>query len=142
MFKYLWSFIGIPKVTSIAMNCSSHSTFIDNCAQTQNKALHSLNKLFLFPLARENISTLTMSTFSGFIKEIDGISVDRFTKLNFQSRVFFLSHCHVDHMVGLGDLTPENQLPGPLYLSEISLEIVKKKFPAITNVYPLKTGGE
>lgn len=86
--------------------------------------------------------TLAMSTFSGFIKEIDGISVDRFTELNFQSKVFFLSHCHADHMVGLRDLTPENQLPGPLYLSEISLEIVKKKFPAITSVYPLKTGGE
>lgn len=82
-----------------------------------------------------------MSTFNGFINEIDGISVDRFTKENFQSKLFFLSHCHADHMIGLSSINSENELPGPLYLSEVSLIIVKRKFPLIKNVIPLKIGG-
>jgi len=36
-----------------------------------------------------------MSTFPGFIEEIDGISVDRFLEENAErSTAFFLSHCH------------------------------------------------
>lgn len=42
-----------------------------------------------------------MSTFNGKIVEIPGISVDRFDNENLFSSVFFLSHCHTDHMVGL-----------------------------------------
>lgn len=82
-----------------------------------------------------------MSTFSGFFDEIQNVSVDRFTKANFQSRAFLLSHCHTDHMIGLNEITSDNQLPGPLYLSEISQVIVNRRYPAIKNLVVLKVGG-
>ncbi|CAL7939816.1 unnamed protein product [Xylocopa violacea] len=44
-----------------------------------------------------------MSTFLGLIEEIPGISVDRFDEENLGSSVFFLSHCHLDHMNGLSN---------------------------------------
>lgn len=83
-----------------------------------------------------------MSTFSGFLDGIENVSVDRFTEFNWQSKVFFLSHCHMDHMIGLNTITPELQLPGPLYLSEISQVIVRRRYPAIKDLIPLKLGGE
>lgn len=67
-----------------------------------------------------------MSTFSGFLSEINGISIDKFTDLNRISKVFFLSHCHTDHMKGLSD-----DLVGPVYLSEISAVIVRRLYPKI-----------
>lgn len=82
-----------------------------------------------------------MSTFSGFLEEIENVSVDRFTQLNFRSKAFFLSHCHTDHMIGLNEINTEVQLPGPLYLSEISKIIVQRRYPAIKNLVILKTGG-
>jgi ribonuclease BN (tRNA processing enzyme) len=43
-----------------------------------------------------------MSCFPGTLKEFKGISLDHFGgRLNLQSTVYFLSHCHSDHMVGL-----------------------------------------
>lgn len=45
-----------------------------------------------------------MSTFPGFIHEIPKISVDRFVGRNLKSEVFFLSHFHADHMVGLREI--------------------------------------
>ncbi|XP_031619615.1 protein artemis-like isoform X2 [Contarinia nasturtii] len=82
-----------------------------------------------------------MSTFSGFLDEIENVSVDRFTEANFRSRAFFLSHCHMDHMVGLNEINSLNQsLPGPLYLSEISKVIIQRRYPTITNLIALKTG--
>lgn len=83
-----------------------------------------------------------MSTFSGFLDEIENVSIDRFTPLNFRSKAFFLSHCHMDHMIGLNEITAENQLPGPLYLSEVSQIIIKRRYPAIKHLIPLKLGGE
>lgn len=44
-----------------------------------------------------------MSTFLGCIEEIPGISVDRFDEENLRSSAYFLSHCHIDHMKGLGN---------------------------------------
>ncbi|XP_076763497.1 elongation factor 1-delta isoform X2 [Xylocopa sonorina] len=44
-----------------------------------------------------------MSTFLGLIEEIPGISVDRFDEENLGSSIFFLSHCHLDHMNGLSN---------------------------------------
>ncbi|KFM65290.1 Protein artemis, partial [Stegodyphus mimosarum] len=48
-----------------------------------------------------------MSTFDGVIKEYPLISIDRFLKEeecdNYASTVYFLSHCHTDHMKGLED---------------------------------------
>lgn len=84
-----------------------------------------------------------MSTFSGFLDGIDdNVSVDRFTEFNLRSKVFFLSHCHMDHMIGLNDITPEAPLPGPLYLSEVSQIIIQRRYPAIKNMIPLKLGGK
>lgn len=83
-----------------------------------------------------------MSTFSGFLHGIENVSVDRFTEFNLQSKVFFLSHCHMDHMIGLNDITPESPLPGPLYLSEVSQIIIQRRYPAIKDLIPLKLGGK
>lgn len=83
-----------------------------------------------------------MSTFSGFLEEIENVSVDRFTKPNFKSRAFFLSHCHMDHMIGLNEINLHNELPGPLYLSEISQIVVNRRYPAIKNLRILKVGGK
>lgn len=83
-----------------------------------------------------------MSTFSGFLDEIENVSIDRFTQANFVSGAFFLSHCHMDHMIGLKEINPENELPGPLYLSEISQVIVNRRYPAVKNLVTLKVGGK
>lgn len=83
-----------------------------------------------------------MSTFSGFLDGIENVSIDRFTEFNLRSKVFFLSHCHMDHMIGLNDITPESPLSGPLYLSEVSQIIIQRRYPAIKNLIPLKLGGK
>lgn len=83
-----------------------------------------------------------MSTFSGFLDEIDHISIDRFIEENFHSKIFFLSHCHMDHMEGLSKIDAENELPGPLYLSHVSMVIIQRKYPSIKNLIPLKVGGK
>lgn len=79
-----------------------------------------------------------MSTFGGLIDEIPGISVDRFDNGNLNSKVFFLSHCHSDHMRGLDEA--KDGLPGPLYLSEVSRVFVQRKFPHLTNLKKLDIG--
>lgn len=78
-----------------------------------------------------------MSTFSGIIKEIPFISVDRFDNDNLNSKLFFLSHCHTDHMVGLSN----NDLPGPLYVSPISAVILQGKYNNLKNIHCLQIGG-
>ncbi|XP_065089158.1 protein artemis-like [Ochlerotatus camptorhynchus] len=80
-----------------------------------------------------------MSTFSGFFPEIPGISADRFLEVNrSESRVFFLSHCHMDHMQGLQLPDP---LPGPLYTSPISAVFLRHRFPQVVeNVRPIEIG--
>ncbi|CAD6219308.1 GSCOCG00004906001-RA-CDS [Cotesia congregata] len=72
-----------------------------------------------------------MSTFGGLIEEIPGISVDRFDGENLKSSLFFLSHCHTDHMQGLiyqtdfvKKLLAQNQY---LYCSPISKKILEYK---------------
>lgn len=77
-----------------------------------------------------------MSTFSGKIQEIPGISVDRFDGNNLESEAFFLSHCHSDHMVGLQspffhNLLVDNNMY--LYASKISCIIISKMYPTIKN---------
>ena len=68
-----------------------------------------------------------MSTFPGPIEEIPGVSVDRFeNKENVNASVYFLSHCHSDHMKGLDNsfiqnLNKNNKF---LYCSEISKAIL------------------
>lgn len=80
-----------------------------------------------------------MSTFDGRFTEIQNISVDRFDGENLQSSVFFLSHCHLDHMVGLDN---PNGLPAALYLSPVSALIVQGMYPAIKNLVSLNIGGK
>lgn len=82
----------------------------------------------------------TMSTFGGLLEEIKDISIDRFDGDNVQSKVFFLSHCHTDHMVGLRDHS--NGLPGPLYVSPVTAVIVGRLFPCIKDVRCLAIGSE
>ncbi|KAF5272104.1 hypothetical protein FQA39_LY01187 [Lamprigera yunnana] len=73
-----------------------------------------------------------MSTFNGKIVEIPQISVDRFNLDNKKSLVYFLSHCHTDHMEGLGDFTFQTRLVETpdvyLYASSISIQILKNKY--------------
>lgn len=83
-----------------------------------------------------------MSTFSGFLDGIENVSIDRFNEFNLRSKVFFPSHCHMDHMIGLNDITPESPLPGPMYLSEVSQIIIRRRYPAIKDLIPLKLGGK
>ncbi|XP_018365502.1 PREDICTED: protein artemis [Trachymyrmex cornetzi] len=71
-----------------------------------------------------------MSTFVGLIKEIPGISVDRFNRENMNSSVYFLSHCHIDHMQGL-DITFFDHLKQYnkyLYCSRISKVFLENKY--------------
>ncbi|XP_033232136.1 protein artemis-like isoform X2 [Belonocnema kinseyi] len=71
-----------------------------------------------------------MSTFPGPIEEIPGISVDRFeNKENLSASVYFLSHCHSDHMKGLHNFFIENleKKNKFLYCSEISKAILNAK---------------
>lgn len=68
-----------------------------------------------------------MSTFDGFIQEINWISVDKFEHENSElCTTFFLSHCHTDHMNGLNR---PDFLKGKtnhyLYCSEITALILR-----------------
>lgn len=44
-----------------------------------------------------------MSAFDGHLLEYPFVSIDRFDGSNLSSEVYFLSHCHKDHVVGLLD---------------------------------------
>lgn len=80
-----------------------------------------------------------MSTFNGTFEEIPLISVDRFDGENLFSECFFLSHCHMDHMIGLDN---PNGLPKTLYTSEISEIFVRKQYMNIRDIKTLKIGGK
>lgn len=77
-----------------------------------------------------------MSTFDGFITEIPGISVDRFELSNLNSSVFFLSHCHTDHMHGLSTTYLRQNLKRDnvtIYASPISVLILSNLYPDISS---------
>ena len=46
---------------------------------------------------------IIMSELAGPISDFPGVSIDRFNGENLKSTVYFLSHCHTDHMVGLNE---------------------------------------
>ncbi|OAD54108.1 Protein artemis [Eufriesea mexicana] len=71
-----------------------------------------------------------MSTFLGLIKEIPGISVDRFDGANLMSSILFLSHCHFDHMHGLSDIFFEHiaEYKKYLYCSPITKALLEARF--------------
>lgn len=72
-----------------------------------------------------------MSTFDGVIKEYPLISIDNFLEKcnNFNSTVFFLSHCHSDHMKGLHHSNffqlLESRCFSKIYMSDVSEHIIK-----------------
>ncbi|KFB41828.1 AGAP000597-PA-like protein [Anopheles sinensis] len=73
-----------------------------------------------------------MSTFTGFIPELPGIAIDCFEDAQrSKSSMFFLSHCHADHMRGLERNAP---LPGALHLSPISGVFIKHRYPQHADV--------
>lgn len=75
-----------------------------------------------------------MSTFNGIISEIDGISVDRFDGDNLNSRIFFLSHCHEDHMKGLNKNMLEHlKKDSCIYVSPVSNVILKSRSPELSD---------
>ncbi|ESO91307.1 hypothetical protein LOTGIDRAFT_209646 [Lottia gigantea] len=65
-----------------------------------------------------------MSTFCGRMREYSEISIDRFDGGNLLSSVFFLSHCHRDHMTGLNYRSFAKRLQAGnniyLYMSDVS----------------------
>lgn len=65
-----------------------------------------------------------MSCFEGLMKEYTFASIDRFDGKNLSSRIYFLSHCHTDHMVGLGQTEFYDRLKNNpdirLYCSEVT----------------------
>ncbi|KAK9730699.1 DNA repair metallo-beta-lactamase [Popillia japonica] len=72
-----------------------------------------------------------MGTFNGFLREIPYIRVDRFDTYDEDTRIFFLTHCHADHMVGLCDefFTDLKRRNLHLYASPISVRILKNDYP-------------
>jgi len=77
-----------------------------------------------------------MSSFLGLMKEIPGISVDRFDGENLNSFAYFLSHCHTDHMEGLNSnfLKHLQQCNKYIYCSPISKIFLEAMF-GYTNSY-------
>lgn len=69
-----------------------------------------------------------MSTFRGTLVEYKRVSIDRFDGGNLNSTAFFLSHCHRDHMQGLGCKAFRNLLRSrrdlKLYASEVSCRLL------------------
>lgn len=79
-----------------------------------------------------------MSTFDGRIPEFPGLSVDRFEDLT--SKLFFLSHCHWDHMQGLTE--NKDKLKAKIVLSAASAVFVKNQFGiSDENLCVLKVSG-
>lgn len=80
-----------------------------------------------------------MSSFGGRIQEYPNISVDRFDGLNLQSTAFFLSHLHVDHMVGLTSSNFHNVLRldsrKKLYAHALTCELLAAK-PELKHLVP------
>uniref|UniRef100_A0A182Q0N4 Protein artemis n=1 Tax=Anopheles farauti TaxID=69004 RepID=A0A182Q0N4_9DIPT len=68
--------------------------------------------------------------FFGLIPELPGIAIDRFDlRCRDAAVLFFLSHCHTDHMIGLAEEKPLN---GPLYLSPVSTVLISHRYPLLT----------
>lgn len=71
-----------------------------------------------------------MSTFDGLIREFPGVSVDRFDGKNIFSLLYFLSHCHSDHMEGLSEnfFKTLNESKRYLYCSSLSKRFLENKY--------------
>lgn len=72
-----------------------------------------------------------MSTFRGFIKEIPKIRVDYFEQPE-DDTLFFLSHCHTDHMVGIKNLASMEH--ATLVVSKVTSVILTNLHPELKNI--------
>ncbi|XP_048741545.1 protein artemis-like isoform X4 [Ostrea edulis] len=86
-----------------------------------------------------------MSCFNGRMREYRRVSLDRFDGPNLRSTVFFLSHCHCDHMEGLAAVEFFERLSSRndifLYCSEITKILLMEKHPKLEKfVRTLKVG--
>lgn len=87
-----------------------------------------------------------MSTFKGIIAEIPGISVDQFQNENHNSRAFFVSHCHTDHIRGIETikflkLLKDNE-KAKIYTSGVTQIILNANFPLLSShIVGLNTEG-
>ena len=71
-----------------------------------------------------------MSSFNGKTHEFPEVSLDRFDGDNLNSTVFFLSHCHFDHMIGLDSPLLCNRLRhlagrSKIYTHPVSIALLK-----------------
>eukprot|EP00105_Crassostrea_gigas_P003246 XP_011416043.1 PREDICTED: protein artemis isoform X3 [Crassostrea gigas] len=86
-----------------------------------------------------------MSCFKGKMREYQNISLDRFDGLNLKSTVYFLSHCHCDHMEGLASAEFLDRLSSRndifLYCSEVTKILLMEKLAKLEKfVKVLKVG--
>lgn len=68
-----------------------------------------------------------MSTYHGILEEYPLISVDSFESHNYASTMFFITHIHLDHLIGLE--RPEfakylAKVNAPIYMSDISKQLL------------------
>lgn len=82
--------------------------------------------------------------FSGKIVEYGEVSIDGFDDVNLDSTVYLLSHCHMDHMSGLGSQALLDRLTNlpfiRIYASAVTIDLVKampKFAPTVPYFYPL-----
>ena len=73
-----------------------------------------------------------MCTYHGILEEYPLISIDSFETHNYTSTMFFITHIHMDHLVGLE--RPEfgkyvAKINAPIYMSEISKQLLSTMAP-------------
>lgn len=87
-----------------------------------------------------------MSCFKGKMREYRNISLDRFDGLNLKSTVYFLSHCHCDHMEGLGSPEFLDRLSSRsdifLYCSEVTKILLMEKLAKLEKFVKILKVGE
>nr|XP_011416043.2 protein artemis isoform X3 [Crassostrea gigas] len=87
-----------------------------------------------------------MSCFKGKMREYQNISLDRFDGLNLKSTVYFLSHCHCDHMEGLASAEFLDRLSSRndifLYCSEVTKILLMEKLAKLEKFVKILKVGE
>lgn len=81
-----------------------------------------------------------MSTFRGRMKEFPGVCVDYFDKPD-EETLYFLSHCHTDHMIGIQSLST---IPNAkLIVSKMTQSILNNVYPELEPILEtIDTGNE
>jgi DNA cross-link repair 1C protein len=73
-----------------------------------------------------------MCTYHGILQEYPLISIDSFENYNYTSTIFFITHVHMDHLIGLE--RPEfgryvSKIKAPIYMSDISRQMLSTMTP-------------